>query len=115
MCKLKAPPLPACCCDQGANGASSADRIRARGGGGGHKAASEHICLIHYLTDVDERTPSFCVVPHSHRIPAIDLPGRGVPNEVLTALAGRGRHLPLYGRAGTAILYDISLCATIYP
>jgi hypothetical protein len=64
------------------------------------------------LTDVDENTPAFAVVPGSHVIPAIDPPERGVPAEVVKALGSEFHELPLYGRAGTAIFYDISLYHT---
>jgi hypothetical protein len=110
--------------DQGSNGASSAERIRARmqypqsssrstdNRSRGCYHHCEHVCLIHYLTDVDMATPAFAVIPGSHRIPAVDPPERGVPQEVITVLGSEFQELPIYGPAGSAILYDISLYHT---
>jgi hypothetical protein len=41
---------------------------------------------VTYLSDVTVASPAFAVVPGSHRVPAVDPPGRGVPPEVKVAL-----------------------------
>lgn len=56
------------------------------------------LCAIHYLTDVDETTPSFCVVPGSNRFETLI--------EAFNELGDDYREQPLYGPAGSCILYD---------
>jgi hypothetical protein len=81
--------------DQGAHRASSAAKIARRvhrskmvisrtRTDGGVPHHHEHLCCIVYLTDVGEAEPAFAVIPGSHRIPAVDLPERGVPDTVRT-------------------------------
>ena len=56
------------------------------------------LCAIHYLTDVAPGAPCFCVVPNSSRFETLQ-----------AAFAGLGdsyREVPLYGGAGTCVLYD---------
>jgi hypothetical protein len=56
------------------------------------------LCAIHYLTGVEPGTPAFCVVPRSCRY-----------DTLADAFAGLGdayREVPLYGSAGTCVLYD---------
>jgi ectoine hydroxylase-related dioxygenase (phytanoyl-CoA dioxygenase family) len=62
------------------------------------------LCAIHYLTDVTPETPSFCVVPSSNAF-----------NSLKDAFDGLGKNyveLPLYGSAGTCILYDTAIFHT---
>jgi hypothetical protein len=56
------------------------------------------LCAIHYLTDVGDKSPAFCVVPGSHRFETL--------REAYEALGDGYRELPLRGPAGTCILYD---------
>lgn len=56
------------------------------------------ICAIHYLTDVEPGAPSFCVVPGSNRYETL--------KEAFAGLGERYQEVPLYGTAGTCILYD---------
>ena len=124
---------------QGAAGASEPQLVRDRRlAGGGHR--TDYVCSIVYLTDVpvDGSSPAFAVLPGSHRVPcwpAIDTPeNRAGSNDVdrtppgedaswpfgvaseesqLRAVLGDGfRPLPLFGKAGTMVLYDISLFHT---
>ena len=56
------------------------------------------LCAIHYLTDVEPGAPCFCVVPGSNRFETL-----------AEAFAGLGKdyeEAPLYGPAGTCVLYD---------
>ncbi len=56
------------------------------------------LCAIHYLSDVAPGAPAFCVVPDSRRFESLQ-----------AAFAGLGeayREVPLYGPAGTCVLYD---------
>ena len=56
------------------------------------------LCAIHYLTDVDETTPSFCVVPKSNRYETL--------KEVFVELNDDYSEVPIFGLAGTCVLYD---------
>jgi len=56
------------------------------------------LCAIHYLTDVQPGTPAFCVVPRSNRFETLAA--------AFKALGDEYREVPLYGRAGTCVLYD---------
>ena len=56
------------------------------------------LCAIHYLTDTGPGTPAFCVVPDSRRYETL--------KEAHDALGNQYREQPLYGPAGTCILYD---------
>ncbi|MFU8816689.1 MAG: phytanoyl-CoA dioxygenase family protein [Pseudomonadales bacterium] len=56
------------------------------------------LCAIHYLTDVAPGTPAFCVVPRSNRYQTL--------REAYDALGDAYREVPLYGAAGTCVLYD---------
>jgi len=56
------------------------------------------LCAIHYLTDVEPGTPSFCVVPGSDRYETL--------KAAFDGLGENYREVPLYGIAGTCILYD---------
>ena len=56
------------------------------------------LCAIHYLTDVTPGTPAFCVVPGSRRFPTL--------HEAFNGLGKTYRETPLYGPAGTCVLYD---------
>jgi len=56
------------------------------------------LCAIHYLTDVEPGAPCFCVVPGSGRFATL--------KAAYDALGGDYREVPLYGPAGTCVLYD---------
>jgi hypothetical protein len=56
------------------------------------------LCAIHYLTDVTPGSPCFCVVPGSGRYETLQA--------ALTGLGNQYREVPLYGAAGTCVLYD---------
>lgn len=56
------------------------------------------LCAIHYLTDVEPGTPAFCVVPGSNRFASL--------REAFDGLGEDYREVPLYGPAGTCVLYD---------
>ena len=56
------------------------------------------LCAIHYLSDVAEGAPSFCVVPDSNRFASL--------REAYDTLGDAYYEAPLPGPAGTCILYD---------
>ncbi|MEM7020032.1 MAG: phytanoyl-CoA dioxygenase family protein [Pseudomonadota bacterium] len=62
------------------------------------------LCAIHYLTDVDETTPAFCVVPKSNQYPTL--------KEAYEGLGDDYQEMPIYGPAGTCVLYDTGLFHT---
>ena len=62
------------------------------------------LCAVHYLTDVGPDTPSFCVVPCSNRFESL--------KDAYEALGDEYAEVPLYGTAGTCILYDSALFHT---
>ena len=62
------------------------------------------LCAIHYLTDVTPDTPAFCVVPNSNRYDTL--------RAAFDALGPAYAEVPLYGPAGTCILYDTALFHT---
>jgi hypothetical protein len=56
------------------------------------------LCAIHYLSDVNPGAPCFCVVPDSRRFETLQGAFEGL---------GEAYHeQPLYGPAGTCVLYD---------
>ncbi|MEQ8861719.1 MAG: phytanoyl-CoA dioxygenase family protein [Pseudomonadales bacterium] len=62
------------------------------------------LCAIHYLSDVERGAPAFCVVPRSNRFETL-----------AEAQAGLGEHyseVPIYGPAGTCVLYDTAIFHT---
>ena len=56
------------------------------------------LCAIHYLTDVDETTPSFCVVPYSNRFETL--------KDTHEKLGDQYVEQPLHAPAGSCVLYD---------
>ena len=56
------------------------------------------LAAIHYLTDVEPGTPALCVVPGSNQFETL--------TEAFDGLGTEYREVPLYGAAGTCILYD---------
>jgi phytanoyl-CoA dioxygenase PhyH len=56
------------------------------------------LCAIHYLTDVAPGAPCFCVVPGSSRFETLQA--------AFSELGDDYREVPLYGPAGTCVLYD---------
>ena len=117
--------------DVGSAGTSSPEAIQAR-----PPDHHDTLCSIIYLTDVDETTPAFAVVPGSHRVPV--WPRRGAPQrsaeedaamyeatmstggvglwrtdseeeQVRAALGEELRQVRLEAPAGSAVVYDVSL------
>lgn len=62
------------------------------------------LCAIHYLTDVEPGTPSFCVVPRSNQYHSLQ--------EAFDGLGADYQEVPIYGPAGTCILYDTAIYHT---
>jgi hypothetical protein len=62
------------------------------------------LCAIHYLTDVAEGAPAFCVVPKSNRFETLA--------KAFASLGEDYHEVPLRGAAGTCILYDTALFHT---
>jgi len=58
----------------------------------------DYLCRIHYLTDTGPGTPAFCVVSGSNRFETL--------KEARDGLGEDYREQPIYGPAGTCILYD---------
>jgi hypothetical protein len=56
------------------------------------------LCAIHYLSDVTPGSPCFCVVPNSSRYETL--------KEAFEALGDDYCEAPIYGPAGTCVLYD---------
>jgi hypothetical protein len=56
------------------------------------------LCAIHYLSDVAPGSPCFCVVPDSNRFETLQ--------EAFEKLGDDYCELPLFGPAGTCVLYD---------
>lgn len=64
------------------------------------------LCAIHYLTDVGLGAPAFCVVPGSNRFKSL--------KEAHENLEERYVEVPIYGSAGTCVLYDTAIYHTRY-
>lgn len=62
------------------------------------------LCAIHYLTDVDETTPAFCVVPKSNRYTTL--------RDAFEGLGADYHEVPAFGPAGTCVLYDTAIYHT---
>ena len=62
------------------------------------------LCAIHYLTDVEPGAPCFCVVPQSSRFTTL--------KAAYEAQGNAYREVPLYGPAGTCVLYDTAIYHT---
>jgi hypothetical protein len=56
------------------------------------------LCAIHYLSEVEPGAPCFCVVPDSNRFETLQQAHDGLGNAYCET--------PLYGPAGTCVLYD---------
>eukprot|EP00747_Dinoflagellata_sp_TGD_P219315 gnl/TRDRNA2_/TRDRNA2_91447_c0_seq1.p1 gnl/TRDRNA2_/TRDRNA2_91447_c0~~gnl/TRDRNA2_/TRDRNA2_91447_c0_seq1.p1 ORF type:complete len:330 (+),score=47.01 gnl/TRDRNA2_/TRDRNA2_91447_c0_seq1:117-1106(+) len=63
-----------------------------------------YLCSIHYLTDVSAETPSFCVVPRTMAFSSL--------GKARKALGDAYVEQPIYGPAGTCVMYDIALIHT---
>ena len=94
--------------DNGFGGASAPEAVANR-----DRDSHDYICAMHYLSDVSPRSPAFGVIPYSHRFVPQQ---RGASDESvpltvqLAAHLGEGyAEIPLYGAAGTCVIYDISL------
>ncbi|WP_308636177.1 phytanoyl-CoA dioxygenase family protein [Paenibacillus silvisoli] len=61
---------------------------------------STYACVIYYLSDVHECCPAFCLVPNSHTFSSLD--------EAKEKLGDEYREIPIRGKAGTAVLYNIT-------
>ena len=66
-----------------------------------------YVCNIQYLTDVDENTPCFCVVPNSHPYESIE--------EAQEKMGAAYQEIHIHGPAGTAVLYNIGIYHRRYP
>jgi hypothetical protein len=64
------------------------------------------LCAIHYLTDTAPGTPAFSVVPGSNHYATLQ--------EAFEGLGDAYQEVPIYGAAGTCILYDTALFHTRY-
>jgi hypothetical protein len=64
----------------------------------------DYLCTIHYLTDVTPDTPAFCVVPGSQRYPTLRAAYEHQGQDYIEQ--------PIYGSAGTCVLYDTALFHT---
>ena len=64
----------------------------------------DYLCRIHYLTDTQPGTPAFCVVPASNRFETL--------REAFEEQGDAYREVPIYGPAGTCIIYDSALFHT---
>ncbi len=62
------------------------------------------LCAIHYLSDVEPGAPAFCVVPDSNRSASL--------KDAFEGLGETYREVPLYGPAGTCVLYDTAIFHT---
>ena len=62
------------------------------------------LCAIHYLSDVNPGAPCFCVVPDSYRYASL--------KEAFIGLGEGYEEVPLYGPAGTCVLYDTAIFHT---
>jgi hypothetical protein len=61
---------------------------------------STYACVIYYLKDVHDCCPCFSLVPNSHEYASLD--------EAKQALGDRYEEIDIRGKAGTAILYNIT-------
>ncbi|REE89037.1 phytanoyl-CoA dioxygenase PhyH [Paenibacillus taihuensis] len=61
---------------------------------------STYTCVIYYLSDVHDCCPAFCLVPNSHTYESLD--------EAKTKLGEAYEEIPIRGKAGTAVLYNIT-------
>ena len=68
------------------------------------KEPIDDVCCIHYLTDVDENTPCFALIPKSSKFKTVE--------EAYRILKDQYAEVPIYGAKGTCILYDISIFHT---
>ena len=62
------------------------------------------LCAIHYLTDVTETTPAFCVVPRSNTYESLREAYEGLGDDYV--------EMPIRGAAGTCVLYDTAIYHT---
>jgi hypothetical protein len=65
----------------------------------------DYLCAITYLSDVTPGSPAFCVVPRSFRVP---ITAQHAAHEVAAQLGDEYAPVPIYGNAGTVVLYDIA-------
>lgn len=71
--------------------------------------AHAYICSFHYLNDVTRESPSFGVIPQSCVFVPTPDSGSTVDQQLRSHLGAEFQELPLYAKAGTCVLYDISL------
>ncbi|MGY8823721.1 MAG: phytanoyl-CoA dioxygenase family protein [Candidatus Latescibacterota bacterium] len=67
---------------------------------------SSYLCVIHYLSDVKEHDPCFCVVPNSH------LQAYNTHAEAKEKMGSAYREIPIRGPAGTAVFYNVDIYHT---
>jgi hypothetical protein len=68
---------------------------------------STFACIIYYLKDVHECCPCFCMVPRSHEYRTFE--------EAQKELGEDFQEIPIRGKAGTAVLYNITTYHTRMP
>ena len=66
-----------------------------------------YVCAIHYLFDVGERQPCFCLVPNSHPYESLD--------DAEEKMGDAFSIVPIRGQAGTVVLYNIAIQHTRMP
>ena len=67
---------------------------------------SNYLCVIHYLCDVKEGDPCFCVVPNSHH------QKYGSIEEAREKMGEAYQEVPIRGPAGTAVFYNVNIYHT---
>lgn len=68
---------------------------------------STYLCAIYYFKDVHDCCPAFCMVPNSHEYSSLD--------DAKAHLGTNYREVPIRGKAGTAVLYNITTYHTRVP
>ena len=66
-----------------------------------------YVCAIHYLFNVGEDQPCFCLIPNSHPYESFD--------EAKNGMGDAFRVIPIRGSAGTVVLYNIAIHHTRMP
>ena len=79
-------------------------QIRHKDPDGENRYECTYLCSIHYMSDVDEDSPCFCVVPNSHPHTTIE--------EAREQMGEAYHEIPIRGPAGTVVLYNIAIFHT---
>jgi ectoine hydroxylase-related dioxygenase (phytanoyl-CoA dioxygenase family) len=74
----------------------------------------KYVCSFHYLSDVTSESPSFGVIPQScvfSPVPAAEADNATGTEQLRRHLSAGGAYqeMPIYAKAGSVVLYDISL------